>query len=100
VKELQTEIRKTRKGIAYDENMALASLTGLILSVWYSNVHHAKCLDSNRPIALRRKALKKREEWLGAFFVMLNSDRIMGEVWSHQEFNLPYGKFAEGGKFV
>lgn len=100
VNEAWREIRRTRKGMAYDENMALASLVGLILATWYSNVHRAKAFDPNRPLKLRRRALEQRAEWLKGFFGMLNSDRMMGEVWGHQEFNLPYGKKAKGGKFV
>lgn len=101
VLELQAEIRRVNgRGIGYDENMALASLTGLALSAWYFNVHRAKTLDPNRPLALRRKAsrvlAKRRTQLLGA----ITDDALMSKVWAGQKFALPYGRNARGGKFV
>lgn len=100
LKLMQADIRRTRKGIGYDENMALASLAGLVFAAWYANVHRAKALDPNRPLVGRRRALKAREAWVRAFHTSLTNDRLMAQVWGHQEFNLPYGAKAKGGKFV
>ena len=78
----------------------LASLAGLVFAAWYANVHRAKALDPNRPLVGRRRALKAREAWVRAFHTSLTNDRLMAQVWGHQEFNLPYGAKAKGGKFV
>lgn len=97
---LQADIRRNNKGIGYDENMALAKLAGLVFSAWYANVHRAKTLDPNRPLRLRRNARKVRERWVATLVTALNDDKLMADVWGHQEFNVPYGKKARGGKFV
>lgn len=101
VVELQAEIKRLNgRSIAYDENMALGHLTGLVLSAWYFNLHRAKTLDPNRPLALRRKAGKRLAARRTAMVSILTDDVLMATVWSGQEFALAYGRKARGGKFV
>jgi hypothetical protein len=88
------------RGIAYDENLALAGDMGAILFAWYANVHRAKTLDPNRPVRGRQRAQRMREARVAALFKAVNSDKLMVEVWGHQEFNLPYGKHKRDGKFI
>lgn len=88
------------RGKPYDENMALASLLGLILSAWYAQVHRAKGMDPNRPLA-RRKVFRRLAQWKGELMIAINDERIMGKVWGHQQsWNFPFGKGARAGKFV
>lgn len=98
--EVQAWIRRTRKGIGYDENMAIASTVGLILVTWYTLVHRAKTYDQNRPLALRRKANRLVTQYRGALMRAVCDDAVMGSVWAGQRFAVPYGKGARGGKFV
>jgi hypothetical protein len=98
--EVQAWIRRTRPGIAYDENMALASTLGLILSTWYALVHRAKTYDPNRPLKLRRKANRIVTDFRAELVRAVCNDALMGKVWSGQTFAPPYGKAAKGGKFV
>lgn len=98
--EAQRYIRATRKGVAYDENMALASLVGAVLVAWYTNVHRAKCYDSNRPLKHRRRAWRQLASFKADLIAAMANDKLMAQVWSSQEFNPPFGKQARGGKFV
>lgn len=98
--EAQSYIKRTRRGIAYDENMALGSLVGLILVTWYCNVHRAKTYDPNRPVKLRRRAARQLAAFKADLIAGMASDKLMAEVWSGQEFNPPWGPQAKGGKFV
>ena len=98
---VQTAIRiRAGRGIGYDENMAMAAQLGLLLVAWFTNVQRAKSLDPNRPLALRRRAQKHRDKYLRELFSAVQSDKLMASTWGHQEFNVPYGKKARGGKFV
>lgn len=92
-------IRRRSKGKAYDENMAIASLMGLILSAWYAQVHRAKGFDPNRPLA-RRAIWKRLTRWRAELLTAVTDERIMGRVWRGQQWNYPFGKGARGGKFV
>jgi hypothetical protein len=101
VVELQAEIKRMNgRSIAYDENMALAHSAGLVLSAWYFNVHRAKTLDPNRPLALRRKAGRRLADRRAALLSAITDDVLMSKVWAGQQFALPYGRGARGGKFV
>ena len=91
------EINK-RRG-ARDENMAVASYLAFILGQWYLHVHRAKSYDENRPLELRRHALRTRNKWLEDFIGCALSDRIMAKVFP-QKFSPPFGKGAKGGKFI
>lgn len=83
-----------------DENMAAASYLAFVFGQWYLHVHRAKCYDENRPLALRRRALRRRNKWLEEFLGCAISDRIMSKVWTGQKFSPPFGKGARGGKFI
>lgn len=98
--ELQAFIRRSRRGKAYDENMALGSLTGLVLTVWYCNLHRAKSYDPHRPLELRRTALAQRNAHIAELFSYVNNDELMQKVWNGQVFNFPYGLCAADGTFV
>ena len=101
VVELQAEIKRLNgRSIAYDENMALSHLVGLVLSAWYFNVHRAKTLDSNRPLVLRRKAGRRLAARRIELIAAISDDVLMSKVWAGQEFALPYGRNARGGNFV
>ncbi len=93
-------IRLRNRGLAYDENMALASLMGIILCAWYAQVQRAKGMDLNRPLSRRivfHRLAKFRERLASA----TTDERIMGAVWGRQQqWNFPFGKGAKGGKFV
>lgn len=97
---VQGYIAATSKGKPYDGNMRTAALLGAILVTWYANVHRAKSYDPNRPLAIRRRAARQRREYLRALFEAVNDDTLMAKVWGHQEFNVPHGKAARGGRFV
>lgn len=99
-KEVQAWIRRTRKGIGYDENMAIASSVGMILASWYALVHRAKTYDPNRPLKGRRQANRIVTDYRSILMRAVCDDATMGKVWSGQRFSLPYGKGAKGGKFV
>lgn len=99
-KEVQQEIRRTHKGIGYDENMALASRLGRILVVWYTLVRRAKSYDENRPAAIRRKVNKQVTNYRGQLCADMSDDALMGYVWKHQKFRPPFGKEVKSGKFV
>lgn len=92
-------IARRNKGKSYDENMALASLFGMILCAWYAQVHRAKGMDPNRPIA-RRVVFKKLAEWRAKLAVATTDERLMVAVFRGQQWNLPFGRGARGGKFV
>lgn len=93
-------IRQRNRGSAYDENMALASLMGLVLSAWYAQVHRAKGMDPNRPLA-RRQVFKRLAKFRADLAVATTDDRIMGAVWGKQQgWNFPFGRGAKGGTFV
>ena len=93
-------IKRRNRGIAYDENMALASLMGLILSAWYAQVHRAKGMDPNRPLS-RRRVFTALARWRARLAVATTDERIAGFVWGkQQQWNFPFGKGAKGGKFI
>ena len=93
-------IRQRNRGKAYDGNMALASLMGLVLSAWYAQVHRAKGMDPNRPLT-RRTVFVRLARFRSKLMVATTDERIMGAVWGRQQqWNFPYGRGAKGGKFV
>lgn len=98
--EVQKDIKRCQKGIAYDENMALAVHVGRILSVWYFCVHRAKAYDPNRPIHNRQIASKKRGEYFTQLIAECTSDELMTQAFPDQWWNLPYGKNQINGSFV
>ena len=99
--ELQREIKRQRgRSMAYDENMALAALTGQVLCAWYANVHRAKSYDPNRPVRHRQRAARQLERWRVELFLMTLHDQLMTRAFPAQEFNMPYGRQKRGGKFV
>lgn len=101
VTELQTEIKRVHgRSIAYDENMALGHLTAAVLAAWYFNLHRAKTLDPNRPLVLRRKVAARLAKRRSALISSIADDVLMVKIWGGQQFNLPYGRHAKGGKFA
>lgn len=97
---VQKYIRARNTGVAYDENMAIASLMGRILVLWYCNVHRAKGMDPNRPLQ-RRRVFTRLAQYRGEVMAGMADDRLMGAVWGQgQQWNFPFGKGARGGKFV
>jgi hypothetical protein len=98
--EVVKEIRRTNPGIAYDENMALASKLGLILVAWYANVHRAKTYDIQRPLDTRRLAADQLALYRRNVISMMMNDELMCEVFGGQVFNLPYGIQAAGGTYT
>ena len=93
-------LRRRSKRRAYDENMALAALMGLILAAWYAQVHRAKGLDPARPLA-RRVVFTRLSRWRAELAVATTDERVMGAVWGKQQnWNYPFGRGARGGKFV
>ena len=96
-----TYIASRNQGKAYDNNMAVAAMLGLILSAWFANVQRAKVMDPNRPLALRRKAYGRLERHRALLVRAVHSDKLMGDVWGEkQPWNFPFGRGAKGGKFV
>lgn len=96
----QHYIHERSRGKAYDENMALASLLGLILSAWYAQVHRAKGMDPNRPLN-RRIVFRQLAKFRANLAVATTDDRIMGKVWGKQQaWNFPFGRGARGGTFI
>jgi len=96
----QKYIVSRNKGRAYDENMALASLLGRVLVLWYCNVHRAKGFDPNRPLS-RKQVFTYLARYRGALMAAMCDERLMGSVWGKkQQWNFPFGKGAKGGKFV
>lgn len=93
-------IRATRRGKAYDGNMAVASTMGLVLAAWYAQVHRAKAYDGNRPLRNRRAALRQRQRFMAMLAECTSSEAIMSRVWAAQKFEPPFGKGAKGGKFI
>lgn len=101
VKLVQSDIkRRYGRRHDYDGNMALAREVGAVLLLWYANVHRAKTMDPNRPLSVRRRAQKMRNDFLSRVIRAMNDDKLMASVWSGQQFNMPYGRGAKGGKFL
>ena len=98
--EVNADIRASNRGIGYDENLALASTLGVILSTWYALCHRAKAYDLNRPLTLRRKALKRCTDYRARLAISLSDDQLMAATWRGQLFNIPYGRGAIDGSFV
>ena len=93
-------IARRNKGRAYDGNMALAAMLGLLLSAWYTQVHRAKGFDPARPLQ-RRQVFRRLALFRSQLAVATTDERIMGTVWgSQQAWNFPFGKGAYGGSFV
>ncbi len=85
---------------AYDGNMALASLLGRVLVLWYCNVHRAKGFDPNRPLS-RKRVFTQLAKYKGRLVAAIGDERLMGAVWGKkQQWNFPFGKGAKGGEFV
>lgn len=95
----RAHIARRNKGHTYDENMAMASMLGLILCAWYAQVHRAKGMDPNRPLS-RRKVFARLVKWRAQLLSATTDERVMGAVWGRQQWNFPFGKGARGGKFV
>jgi hypothetical protein len=96
----QQYIVAKNKGKTYDENMAMASLLGKVLTAWYCLVRRAKSYDPNRPLA-RRQANRQIHKYRGELAALLADDEVMGKVWGkNQDWNFPFGRNAKGGKFV
>ena len=95
-----THIARRNRGKAYDGNMALASMLGLLLSAWYCQVHRAKGLDPARPLQ-RRQVFRRLAQFRSQLAVATTDERIMGAVWGKQQaWNFPFGKGANGGNFI
>lgn len=97
--ELLEDQRKRSSG-AYDGNMVIARELGMILAVWYANVHRAKSYDIHRPLELRKKANLSVNEYYGQMTTLMAADWLMWQVWPSQVYNFPYGLGAAGGDFV
>lgn len=100
MKEIQADIRKTNRGIGYDENMALGSRLGAALFAWYTLLHKAKINDPNRPLETRQRAEIQREQKIAELFTTVNRDDLMVAVWANQRYNIPHGIWAQNGTFV
>lgn len=98
-REMTAHIRKRNKGKAYDENMAVASLMGRAMVIWYCNVRRAKSLDPNRPLA-RGKVNRLVTKYRGEVCAAMADDYLMTSVWKGQQYNFPWGKGRKGGTFV
>lgn len=95
----QVEKSFPKDGPAFDGNMRMAVAMGLIMTTWYSRVHHAKAMDPNRPLNLRRQAYASwlnTAGWFNAIWIDERSD----SMWMHQKWNHPFWPGAKGGKFV
>jgi hypothetical protein len=101
VEEVQADVRRVMgRGIAYDENMALASRLGRILVLWYATVHRAKSYDPHRPLATRREVNGRRAEYLANLLHDAHSDELMAQAFTSQVFNFPFGLGSSGGDFT
>lgn len=87
-----------RKG-AYDPNLAICSLLGRILVVWYCSCHRAKGLDPRRPL-WRARVLKGLAKYRSALISAITSDELMVKAFPNQPWNFPWGKDRKGGTFV
>lgn len=88
------------RGIAYDENMAIAHAMGRALVVWCANVQRAKSYDANRPVTNRRAALMHAIEFRDCVTSDMANDFLMEAVWPKQKMCPPIGSGVIGGSFV
>jgi hypothetical protein len=95
----QVEESFPKIGPAFDGNMRMAIAMGYIMTYWYARVHHAKAMDPNRPLNLRRDAYRA---WLNSagWFSMIWIDETRDKDLMHQKWNHPFWPGAKGGKFV
>ncbi len=95
------DIRKRNgRGIAYDENMAIAQAMGRALVAWRANVQRAKAYDANRPVTKRRAALEQAQDFRVCVAHDMANDFLMEEVWPKQKMSPPVGSSVIGGTFV
>lgn len=97
--ELIYYIRRRNPGGRYDNNLAIASLLGRVLVVWYCACHRAKSLDPRRPLD-RLKASQRVTKYRGSLFAACCSDELMCRVFKNQPWNFPWGPHKIGGTFI
>ena len=84
----------------YDGNMRLAALIGIVLTNWVARLSRAKAYDPNRPLNLRRKALRSHQKIVMAVISAVTDEQKDHRYCPGQEWNPPYGPQARGGTFV
>ena len=99
VRPITKAIEDDQESESYDGNIRAAYAVGLVLITWASRIHHAKCYDPNRPLALRRNSLKSHSRMQLTIFEAI-TDESHDTRYFDQEYSPPYGKGARGGNFV
>ena len=97
--EVAERVRKTRPETDYDENMAAAAILAVILATWSGRISHAKAHDPNRPVKLRREALRRNRHIALAIFDAVH-DETQDAKYFEQPWEYPMAKGATDGSFV
>lgn len=83
-----------------DENIICSSLLSLILTLWSCRIKRAKAYDPRRPVEIRKRMLKRANEFHAALLACMTDESHDHEYFPKQEWDPPFAPGAEDGDFV
>lgn len=92
-KVISKEVEK-RTPTHYDENIAVAKVLSVLLTLWVYRISRAKAYDPRRPIKVRKQAIDRTSQYALLLMQIVTDESVDPVYFPVQEWDPPYSKTA------
>ena len=97
--QVAAQIQERNPSGAYDGNIMMSKVMGMLLITWAVRVSRAKAYDPRRPKRIRQHAMEALTMYQRELFMNMIDERFDPDIFD-QEYDAPWSKYARDGEFI